>query len=254
MLPVPHSIITTAGTLGFGAVEHVCRQAWVPTFSLSLSFFGGLGALFGWATTLTTETDGIVVGAISALCLLIATYGVWDSIRLRNRRFYLCAGGLLIADRVTELRRPIAWSEVAAVRRYYLATYSGNGQELHHRCRLRLTDGTRINLERPPLSDGEVLCAAVEARVAEALLPGVAGALGRGETVRFGPIVADQHGVAHGGTRLGWEEAAGVRVRRVRVRFFRRGGGQAFSARIRDVDNLAVLLAVAAQHRITVSA
>jgi hypothetical protein len=255
MPPVPHRIMETADQIGFGRVEQVCRQAWVPTLWISLSFFGGLGALFAWAATLTTEPGGIaVLGGISLAASLLAGYGVWDSTRLAGRRFYLCAGGLLIADSVTRLRRAIAWGEVDTIRRYRIATYSDTGQDLYHRCRLRLTDGTRVNLERPPLSDGEEFCAIVEARVAAARLPGVIGALTVGEAIPFGPITATRDGVAYRGTALGWDDIGGVRVRRLRVRFLRRDGKQAFRARVRDVDNLAVLLAVAAQHRISISA
>ncbi|MER5458974.1 DUF6585 family protein [Micromonospora sp. NPDC002389] len=248
MSGLPASIEDTAEEIGFGQVERAFR----PTYSLSVSStlsFLLLAVLFGIATTAVTATVGIVVlGGLTVAAVLLAGWGAVDTRRLIRRRFYLCDGGLLTAENHTRLTRVIAWTDIAEVWRYHLRMYSENGATTMHRCRLRLTDGTRVNLEKPPLVDGEELGEQVERRAASARLPQVLAELASAGRVEFGPLTVTPDGIASAGGYAAFSDIAVVRLRRVRLKIWTRDAAKPVSVLVRRVPNLWMLVLILQRH------
>ncbi|MEU5552500.1 DUF6585 family protein [Micromonospora sp. NPDC047793] len=242
MSGLPDSIEDAAREIGFGRVERAFR----PTYSLSVTstlIFLGFAVIFGFATTAVTATVGIVVmGGLTGAAVLLAGWGAVDTRRLIRRRFYLCDGGLLAAEDHTRLTHVIAWTDIAEVWRYHLRMYSESGATTMHRCRLRLADGTRINLEKPPLVDGEDLGEQVERRSASARLPQVLAELESAGRVEFGPLTVTPDGIASAGGYASFSDIAVVRLRRVRLKIWIRGAEKPVSVQVRRVPNLWVLL------------
>jgi hypothetical protein len=245
----PESIVDTAERTGFGRVEHAFR----PTYANSVVatvFFLGLTVLFGVATTATAKPVGVLVlGGFTAAALLLTGWGAVEIWQLIGRRFYLCEGGLLAAERHTRVTRTVAWADIVAIWRYHLQWIAQDGPMMLHRCRLRLADGTRLNLEKPPLVDGEELCRQVERRSARARLPQVLAELESAGRVEFGPLTLTRDGIrtADGG-QVSWPEVALVRLRRVRLRIRTHAGAEPVSVLARRIPNLLILLTILDGH------
>ncbi|MFI7079718.1 DUF6585 family protein [Micromonospora sp. NPDC049903] len=244
MSGLPDSIEDTAREIGFGRVERAFRPTYSLTITSTLAFLG-FGVLFGFAMTAVTTTVGIVVmGGLTGAAMLGVGWGAVDTWRLIQRRFYLCEGGLLAAEHHTRLTHAIAWTDIAEIWRYHLRFYSEGGATTMHRCRLRLTDGTRINLEKPPLVDGEELCEQVERRSASARLPQMLAELESAGRVEFGPLTVTPDGIASAGAYAAFSDIAVVRLRRVRLTISTRDGQKPVSVPVRRVPNLWMLLLI----------
>ncbi|PZG01934.1 DUF6585 family protein [Micromonospora deserti] len=244
MLDTPRSVAEAAERIGFGRVERAFR----PTYSvniISVTMFLGFGAAFGVAASTITKPIGILLFAVlTTTALLLAVWAVLDTWRLIRRRFYLCEGGLLTAEHLTRLTRMIAWDDIAEIRRYYLRWYTDNGPQTMHRCRLRLTDGTSLNLEKPPLVDGQDLCEEVERRSAKARMPHILHALEAAGRADFGAITITPDGVSSPGGYALWSDISLVRLRRTRLQVWTHDGRKPVSVLIRHVPNLLNVLMI----------
>jgi hypothetical protein len=245
---IPPLLVAKAEEIGFGRVERAFR----PTYStniISIVMFLGLGAVFLFAAFAVTEPTGILLClAFAAAALLLTAWAVLDTWRLIRRRFYLCEGGLLLAEHLDRLTRTVAWDEIAEVRRYYLRWYTGGGSQTMHRCRLRLTDGTKLNLEKPPLVDGQELCGEVERRSARARLPRMAAELESAGRLDFGPLTITPEGLYSVGGSAVWSDISLVRLRRVRLRVWTNDAEERISVLVRNVPDLLILLMLVERH------
>ncbi|TDC59582.1 hypothetical protein E1258_17525 [Micromonospora sp. KC207] len=239
-LAIPPTIARTSDEIGFGAVEkiyrpYVLRHAVAAAGVLCIA---GLAALAAVSATRYVW----IIWLVFAVLLLGVFWGIGDAWRFSRRRYYLCEGGLLVAAGVTRLTRTIAWDQVAELWRYQTRVYSEHGPQSFHRCRMRLVDGTRVNLEKPPLAGGDQLSQTIEERVTAVMLPAALAALEAGERLPFGPLVATPAGLTTGQGVLAWADLHTARVNRLRIRLAPTGPGPSISVRVRTVPNALVLI------------
>nr|MDT0660693.1 hypothetical protein [Micromonospora sp. DSM 115978] len=244
MASLPAPVSDAAERIGFGRVQRAFRPTYANSVVATVTVLG-FGVVFGFVASAATGPVGPVIGAaLAAGALLLALWGTVDTWRLTRRRFYLCAGGLIIAEHHDRIARTVAWDDVAEIWRYRLRWYTEGGATTMHRCRLRLTDGTRVNLEKPPLVDGEALGREVEQRSARVRLPQVLADLAATGRAEFGPVTVTQEGISAGHGRVLWSEVAMVGLSRTRLRIWNLAAEVPISVLVRRVPNLQILLTV----------
>jgi hypothetical protein len=172
-----------------------------------------------------------------------AVYFVVTAVRLTmagGDRVYLFDGGLVHTSSAGA--RAFAFTEVEVLRdvRTTISTYSSRTS---HRFTVTRADGARVVLDN---SYAEIasLGPEIETRVAKARFPLAWAAVARGDSVRFGSIEVDSHGLTINGTPIPWHQISGVELYYGNVRI-RRSGGRDRSCPISRVPNAFVLAAVA---------
>lgn len=234
----PSEIITTVAERGLGEVTARHRLA----VSIEVSFAVTCGALclFG---LLFGDDVGRGIGAGAGVLAVLFAVPAW---RKAHRYLYLCSGGLLTATG-TAVTRLVHWDEVAHVRVWTTRVYQLGPYEEFSRCVLELTDGTTLNLHRPPYADLDKLGAAVERLVAQTSYPRRLAEIADHGATGFGPITVTAGGVRDGDRFAAWSDITGLERGRVRLRVYGRSGQPVVSRQVRTIPDVAVLVALVSE-------
>ncbi|GAB3977720.1 hypothetical protein [Plantactinospora veratri] len=138
----PPEIAEIVAETGLGEVVERYRLtvAMELSFAVTCGVLGGFGLLFG-------DDVGRAIGAGAAGLGVLFAVPAW---RKSRRHLYLCTRGLLTTTGTTTVTRLLRWDEVAHVRVWVTRIYQLGPAEEFPRCVLELTDGTTLNLARPP--------------------------------------------------------------------------------------------------------
>lgn len=235
-------------------------QEQLPGEVLALADSEGLGEL---RASFLPKRAGIwaVIGMVffSLLGLLVFVLPgllfIWRLLQTPNfnkkqaaKRIHCFEHGLIVSDR----DRPVAfrWDSASVLqqitRRYANGVYVGTS----YLYTLFKPDGSTIELTGF-YADPEVWGAAIQHEITRAQLPGALDLVGRGETVRFGDVAVNAHGMATAKRgSLPWSAVERVEVKNGMVFVGRSGKLLAWSnTPVRKIPNFFVFLAVVDQLR-----
>ncbi|AVT29168.1 hypothetical protein C6361_06330 [Plantactinospora sp. BC1] len=237
----PPEITEIVAETGLGEVVERYRQAVAMelSFAVTCGVLGVSGLVFG-------DEVGRAIGAGAGGLGVLFAVPAW---RRSRCHLYLCTGGLLTTTGTTTVTRLLRWAEVAHVRVWTTRIYQLGPVEEFPRCVLELTDGTTLNLARPPYAGLGRLAGAVERAVTETTYPRRTAEIAETGTSVFGPITLSAAGVRDGRRFVAWSDVARVERGRVRLRIWNRAGRQVISRQVRTIPDLACLLRIASTTR-----
>jgi hypothetical protein len=174
----------------------------------------------------------------------VAVYYVVTAVRVSlavGERVYLFDGGLVHTGSAGT--RTFIFTEVEVLRNVHTTTSTWSSSTTLKYTVTR-ADGARVLLDTNTFAEIASLGPKIEARVTKARLPLAWTAVARGESVQFGPISVDSHGLTFRGNAIPWPQITGIELYNGDVRI-RRSGGRNRSCPISSVPNVFVLAAVA---------
>ncbi|MEV4630308.1 DUF6585 family protein [Micromonospora sp. NPDC049523] len=234
----PSEITRIVADTGLGEVvaRHRLSMATELSFAITYAVFAVFGLVFG-------DDLGKAMGAGVGVLAVVFAVPAW---RKSRRLLYLCSGGLLTATGTT-VTQLLTWDDVAHLRVWNTRIYQLGPYEEFSRCVLTLTDGSTLNLSRPPYADIEQLAAAVEQRMTAVSHPRRTAEIAATGATAFGPITVTDSGIHDGERFASWSDITRVERGRVRLRVFTRPGRPVISRQVRTVPDVAVLVAIATE-------
>lgn len=239
----PPDVRAVAAEHGLGSLHSTyaatAGRAGVTAFKVAFSV--ALAALLGfWAVT----EGGIFIvlavffGAAAVLTVARAVHAV----RSGGGRVYLFESGFVHTGRAGAARA-FRWDEIEVLRDV-TRTYNAFGTT-DHKFTVTRPDGAKVVLSTDTFWDVGELGQQVEQRVTETQTPTVLAAVGAGETVNFGPLSVDAHGLHDQRETATWDQVTSVGLRDGKVRLEDTTRRRTRTYDINRVPNVFVLAAVA---------
>jgi len=224
--------------LGTPTAEYV-RDASRNISTLILLATGGVIALLSGALIEGTSAT-LCLGGAGLVLIGLAAYGGAVAFRDRDQTVRVFLDGLI--ETRGGQNTVIRWDQIDGVVHSIGQRRRRIGPSETHLLTLMLIDGTRIQYSEATLEGVEELSSTVKHAIIRRELPRIAGALRNGETVTYGNIRLDRHGITTGRKRISWTSVTDAREQNGRVSV--RAGGRWQSLGTGSVPNAHVLVEV----------
>ena len=199
--------------LGMPTAAYRAKFPIKKAIAVAFLFAVGLGilaaAILDSSSMLLSTVIAVVISGV--LFLAIPIWIVVDAVRSRDKRVYVCPGGLLYLH--SKKTDAIRWDQVEAVWQRVVRRSTYGFRTVTHLYTLRRNDGATFKFD-DHLNNVESLGNTIVRETVRLLWPRYIAAYQAGQTVAFGQISLNQQGVSKGKDMLPWQQVKEIKANR----------------------------------------